>query len=111
MCCSRPNWPGHLVSAHGRPPKTAEPIRGRLGWGATTAAIAKDFSQGSITNSTSPSDLAIQGDGVFVLEGPQGDVYAQNGNFSLNSNSLLVNPDGLRVQGFGVDQDFKIITT
>ena len=41
----------------------------QVGLGATTSAIVKDFSQGSVTNSTSPSDLAIQGDGFFVMEG------------------------------------------
>ena len=83
----------------------------QIGLGATTAAIAKDFSQGSVTNSTSPSDLAIQGDGFFILDGPEGDVYSRNGNFSLNSASLLTNADGLRVQGYGVDNDFNVITT
>ncbi|VAX38574.1 Flagellar hook protein FlgE [hydrothermal vent metagenome] len=83
----------------------------QIGLGATTAAINKDFSQGSITNSTSPSDLAIQGDGLFVLDGADGQVYSRNGNFSLNSNSLLTNTTGLRVQGFGVDSDFNLVTT
>lgn len=83
----------------------------QIGLGATTAAIAKDFGQGSVTNSTSPSDLAIQGDGFFILAGPDGDVYSRNGNFSLNSASLLTNADGLRVQGYGVDTDFNVITT
>jgi len=83
----------------------------QIGLGATTSAISKDFTQGSITNSTSPSDLAIQGEGFFILEGSEGDVYSRNGNFSLNSNSVLVNAQGLRVQGFGVDQDFNLITT
>src|SRR5690606_23688395 len=37
----------------------------QIGLGATNAAILKDFSQGGVTNSTSPSDLAIQGSGFF----------------------------------------------
>ena len=83
----------------------------QIGLGATTASINKDFTQGSITNSTSPSDLAIQGDGLFVLDGADGQVYSRNGNFSLNSNSLLTNTSGLRVQGYGVDSDFNLVTT
>src|SRR5262245_52827501 len=63
----------------------------QVGLGAATAAIRKDFTQGSITNSTSPSDLAIQGDGFFILTGSEGDVYSRSGNFSLNSDSKLVN--------------------
>jgi len=83
----------------------------QIGLGATEAAISKDFGQGSITNSTSPSDLAIQGDGFFVLDGADGNVYSRNGNFSLNSASKLVNAQGLRVQGFGVDKDFNLVNT
>ncbi len=83
----------------------------QIGLGATTSAISKDFTQGSITNSTSPSDLAIQGDGFFILAGGDGQVYSRSGNFFLNSASLLVNAQGLRVQGYGVDDDFNLITT
>ncbi len=83
----------------------------QIGLGATVSSISKDFTQGSVTNSTSPSDLAIQGDGFFVLEGSDGTRYTRNGNFSLNSNSLLVNAQGLRVQGYGVDDDFNLVTT
>lgn len=83
----------------------------QIGLGATVSAISRDFSQGSVTNSTSPSDLAIQGDGFFILDGPDGDVYSRSGNFSLNSTSLLVNAQGLKVQGFDIDNDFNLITT
>src|SRR5690606_11528978 len=79
--------------------------------GATTSSIVKDFTQGSVTNTTSPSDLAIEGDGFFVLEGAEGDVYSRNGNFTLNSQNMLVNTQGLRVQGYDVDEDFNLITT
>ncbi|MAT16737.1 MAG: flagellar biosynthesis protein FlgE [Planctomyces sp.] len=83
----------------------------QIGLGATTSSIVKDFTQGSVTNSSSPSDLAIEGDGFFVLDGADGDVYSRNGNFTLNSQNILVNAQGLRVQGYGVDEDFNLITT
>ncbi|MCG6154512.1 flagellar hook-basal body complex protein [Rubinisphaera margarita] len=83
----------------------------QIGLGATSAAIFKDFSQGSITNSTSPSDLAIQGDGFFIVNGPDGNVYSRAGNFNLSSEDTLVTPSGLRVQGYGVDEDFNLVTT
>ncbi|MCA8983119.1 MAG: flagellar hook-basal body complex protein [Planctomycetaceae bacterium] len=83
----------------------------QIGLGATSTAIIKDFSQGSITNSTSPSDLAIQGDGFFIVEGNNGVMYTRAGNFNLSSEDTLVSLDGLRVQGYGVDQDFNLITT
>ncbi len=83
----------------------------QTGLGATTSAVIKDFSQGSITNSTSPSDLAIQGDGFFILNGRDGNVYTRAGNFNLNSEDILTAANGLRVQGYGVDQDFNLVTT
>lgn len=94
----------------------------QVGLGANTAAIRKDFTQGSITNSSSPSDLAIQGDGFFIVRGNDGDVYTRNGNFSLSARSLdlttgqtigsrLQNAQGLVVQGYGVDANFNLIDT
>ncbi len=83
----------------------------QIGLGASVAAIQKDFTQGSISNSTSPSDFAIQGDGFFVVKGTTGDLYTRNGNFNLNSNSELVNSQGLRVQGYGIDDNFNLVKT
>ncbi len=83
----------------------------QVGLGGSVSVISRDFTQGSISNSTSPSDLAIQGNGFFVLDGPNGLVYSRNGNFSLNSESLLVNDQGMFVQGYGVDSDFNLVTT
>lgn len=83
----------------------------QIGLGAATSSIVTDFAQGSITNSTSPSDLAIQGDGFFILEGPVGNVYSRAGNFTLNSTDLLVSPSGFTVQGYGIDDDFNLIST
>ena len=83
----------------------------QIGLGASIATIATDFTEGSITNTSSPSDLAIQGDGFFVLNSPSGDVYTRDGNFTLSANSQLVNPQGFAVQGFGVDSNFNLITS
>lgn len=84
----------------------------QVGLGASTATVFRDFSQGAITSSTSPSDLAIEGAGFFVLKGSaEGQAYSRNGNFSLNSESKLVNAQGLRVQGYGVDDGFNVVTT
>jgi len=83
----------------------------QIGLGANVAVISRDFTQGSISNSSSASDLAIQGDGFFVLEGPNGRVYTRNGNFSRNSSANLVNDQGMLVQGYTIDDEFNLITT
>jgi flagellar hook protein FlgE len=94
----------------------------QIGLGAQVAAISKDFTSGSITNSTSPSDLAIQGDGFFVVETGIGNAYTRDGNFTLsaptiNPNTGAVIPSRLEtaqgyvVQGYGVDANFNLVTT
>lgn len=83
----------------------------QVGLGATVSVISRDFGQGSISNSTSPSDLAIQGNGFFVLDGPNGRAYTRNGNFSLNSSSNLINDQGAFVLGYTVDDNFQLVTT
>lgn len=83
----------------------------QVGLGATVASITTNFTQGGVTNSSSPSDLAIQGDGFFILGGADGQVFSRAGNFTINSASELVSPEGLRVQGYGVDGAFNLNTT
>ncbi|MDA1013698.1 MAG: flagellar hook-basal body complex protein [Planctomycetota bacterium] len=80
------------------------------GLGTTTAAISRDFSQGSIAKSANSSHLAIEGSGFFVVSGDDGQVYTRDGKFLLNSENLLVNSQGLRVQGYGTD-NFQLDTT
>src|SRR5260370_22775097 len=85
----------------------------QIGLGGQVAAIAEDFSQGSITSSSSPSDLAIQGDGFFILNSSSsgGQVYTRDGNFSLDSANEFTNNAGQQVLGYGVDSNFNIIHT
>jgi flagellar hook protein FlgE len=76
------------------------------------AAINQNFRQGTIEISSSPTDLAIQGDGFFQVSGARDEkLYARNGIFRLNSNNELVTPDGYRLLGFGVDDQFNIQAT
>ncbi len=85
----------------------------QIGLGGQVAAITADFSQGSITTTSSPSDLAIQGDGFFVLNNGSvgGQVYTRDGSFSLDSSNELTNSAGQQVMGYGVDSNFNLVTT
>jgi flagellar basal-body rod protein FlgF len=58
-----------------------------------------DFSQGTLQQTGGALDLAIRGDGYFVVETPQGERYTRNGSFSLNEKGELVNQQGYRVRG------------
>jgi flagellar hook protein FlgE len=81
----------------------------QIGLGTRIAEIAPNFTQGTIEASASPSDLAIQGDGFFIVEGPQGEqFFTRNGQFKTNANKELVTITGHRILGFGVDEDYQI---
>lgn len=84
----------------------------QTGLGVQVAAITPDFSQGTIQISSSPSDLAIQGDGLFIVQGTGNEtLYTRSGIFSLNSQNQLVTPTGNRLLGYGTDENFGIQTT
>lgn len=84
----------------------------QIGLGVQVAEITPKFTQGTVEVSSSPSDLAIQGDGFFIVEGPQGErLYTRNGIFKTNSENELVTVTGNRLLGFGVDEFFTLQTT
>jgi len=84
----------------------------QLGLGTMIADVTPNFNQGTIEISTTPTDLAIQGDGFFMVQSSSGErLYTRNGMFKLNSNNELVSLTGNRVLGFGVDAQYKISTT
>ena len=60
-----------------------------------------DFTEGSHRPTNNPLDLAILGEGFFVLDTPQGMRYTRNGNFKLAEDGSLVNSNGQHVMGTG----------
>ncbi len=81
----------------------------QVGLGVQVAEIAANHNQGTIEISSSASDLAIQGDGFFIVEGASGErLYTRNGIFKLNSNAELVNSTGQRLLGYGIDEQFRL---
>src|SRR3990172_2379009 len=63
----------------------------QTGLGAMVAEITPDFTQGTIQISSSPTDLAIQGDGFFIVQGNGGEeLYTRNGIFKMNAQDELV---------------------
>ncbi len=60
-----------------------------------------DHSQGTLQKTGSPLDVAIQGDGYFTIETPNGERYTRNGSFTLNAGGELVTKSGDAVMGEG----------
>ncbi len=59
------------------------------------------LAQGALTQTGGALDLAIEGDGFFVIQTPAGDRLTRAGHFSLNADSEMVNPDGHRLLDLG----------
>ena len=84
----------------------------QIGLGVKVAEISPEFTQGTIEISSNPLDLAIQGEGFFIVQGSSGEqFYTRNGQFKTNSNNEIVTITGHRVLGYGVDDNFEIQPT
>jgi flagellar basal-body rod protein FlgF len=62
-----------------------------------------DFSTGPLKNTGNPLDLALVGDGFFVVRTPEGERYTRQGSFRLNDEGILCTQDGYPVLGQGGD--------
>ena len=77
---------------------------GNYGIGVSVAAVAQQFSQGSITVTGNNLDVAINGNGFFkVQQGDGSAAYTRAGNFKLDKTGNLVTNSGAQVMGFKVD--------
>ena len=74
---------------------TQSPTGILVGMGVSTGAVEKVFSQGPLTQTDNPLDIAIQGSGFFQIQMPDGTTaYSRAGNFQTNSNGQITTPDG-----------------
>jgi flagellar hook protein FlgE len=75
-----------------------------VGIGTTLSAVSQQFSQGNITATDNPMDLAINGAGFFQLtDGQNPPVYSRNGQFKVDRDGFIVNNDALRLMGYPAD--------
>jgi flagellar hook protein FlgE len=72
-----------------------------IGLGSKIATVVQQFTQGNITSTNNPLDIAINGGGFFQMSNTAGTVsYARNGQFQFDKNDFIVNADGLRLNGY-----------
>lgn len=84
----------------------------QVGTGTAVSSLQRNFVQGGFEGTGFPSDLAIAGDGFFVLNQGAGElVYTRDGSFRLDQTQTLVSTGGLAVQIFPADQNGVIDTT
>lgn len=77
----------------------------QIGAGVNTYAVLGDFSQGTLESTNSGTDLGIDGNGFFKVRKPLSDqmYYSRAGDFYFDNERQLINPQGMILQGWKVD--------
>lgn len=81
----------------------------QIGRGVKIGAVNPILTQGNVDATEKATDLAISGDGYFVLRGNDGESYTRDGSFHFDKDGYLVTNDNQRVQGFEADEKGKIV--
>lgn len=89
--------------------ESAPSLSNQVGLGVRVASVDRDFSQGTIENTGKATDLAIEGDGYFIVNNGTQDLMTRAGNFTFNQNGNLVDQSGNYVQGYNANQSGNIL--
>lgn len=81
----------------------------QFGAGTKLGHIKPLMSQGDISRTDSVTDLALSGDGMFVINAPAGRTFTRDGSFHFDKDGALVTMDGYRVLGYQADEHGKIM--
>ncbi len=78
----------------------------QVGLGSTVSSMTRIFSQGSVQNSDKNTDVAIQGDGFYIVSPDSGNTYkyTRAGDFKFDANGNFVDNNGFIVQGWLRDE-------
>jgi len=89
--------------------KNGAPVNQEIGGGVFVSATVKDFSQGTFKNTNNPLDLALDGEGFFMVKDQSGvTYYTRNGQFRLDANGDIINMLGMKVQGWMLDENGNV---
>ena len=79
-----------------------------IGIGVNLQAVTQQFTQGNITTSDSPLDLAIDGNGFFEVSNGSQTLYTRNGQFQADKDGFIANNAGLKLVGYPAAKDGTI---
>ena len=82
-----------------------------VGIGVRVAQVQQEFTQGNVTVTNSPLDIAINGTGFFRFDTAGSPAYSRNGQMHLDSTGYVVNSDNLRLTGYTVDASNNIVSS
>jgi flagellar hook protein FlgE len=75
-----------------------------VGIGTQLASVSQQFTQGNITTTENPLDLAINGAGFFQVQDPSGTtLYSRNGQFKIDRDGFIVNDQKQKLLGYPAD--------
>ncbi|MBL0124609.1 MAG: flagellar hook protein FlgE [Betaproteobacteria bacterium] len=83
---------------------------GSIGIGTRVSGVAQMFTQGNVTTTNNPLDVAINGEGFYRLSTNGTISYSRNGQFQLDNNGYIVSNGGARLTGFAADAAGNITT-
>lgn len=75
------------------------PVIGKLGTGVELNEIFTEYTQGAMKETKNPFDLAMNGDGFFVVDTPYGERLTRNGSFLLGPEGMIVSKEGYPLLG------------
>ncbi len=81
----------------------------QLGIGVNVSAVRQSFTQGNITVTNNPLDLAINGGGFFRINSAGTIGYTRNGQFSVDKDGYIVNAAGGHLTGYAADVNGVIV--
>ncbi|MHB1215906.1 MAG: flagellar hook protein FlgE [Thiobacillus sp.] len=82
----------------------------QVGIGVKVAQVVQQFTQGSITSSNNPLDVAINGGGFFRMDNNGEVTYQRNGQFQLDRTGFIVNPNGSKLTGYTANANGVLLT-
>ncbi len=82
---------------------------GQVGLGVTVAGTQRNFNNGAIGVTGVATDLAIEGDGFFIVNQAGSRLFTRSGSFIRNPENDLITQSGAKVMGFAVDDQFNVI--
>jgi flagellar hook protein FlgE len=80
----------------------------QMGSGTKLSHITPQFVQGTVTRTQNITDLAINGNGFFMVDAPFGKAYSRDGAFHFDKEGYMTNGDGYKVTGFLADEKGEI---
>ena len=80
----------------------------QIGLGVTVASTQRNFNNGPIGGTGVATDVAIEGDGFFIVDSAGAQNYTRAGNFLRNPQNDMVTQTGARVLGYAVNEQFNI---